>query len=172
MGKPRKARYLCATALFALAAATAVASCFTTPKAALDAGLTGHWRPSQIDAQGYKLITIQSDPLLSSRWARIASCSHPDWPLFNLPVSTAIGEALFHISAESPVALVVHAGDAVRLWRRDEFVHMDLYGLSEDSGSIGSTVTVRIPAEGSLGAAFSERKGIVRGAADVELLPW
>ncbi len=156
--------------LFPLCTLTAGALCFTTPKTALDAELSGRWHRSEVDEQGYRLLFFYSDPLLWSRLAKIGSCSHSDWPPSILLVRGSSDTSTKNLFA--PQSYLVHPGDAVHLWYQDGNVRMELRGVAEEQGMLGSTVNVRIPTTAFTTEAGSrEGRGVVRGPSDMELLP-
>src|SRR3989442_6458684 len=76
-------------ALFALQGmsivSSAQAACYRTPRMAVEAFVTSSPLPSALKKDGYRVTGIESDSVLGRRWATIASCSHPEWPLFAVP---------------------------------------------------------------------------------------
>jgi hypothetical protein len=67
------------------------------------------------------------------------------------------------VSAAAPATPAVAAGGAVRVWRRDGSVAIDLGGVALESGGTGSRIRVRIQPGGKT------LRGTVRGAGSVEL---
>jgi flagella basal body P-ring formation protein FlgA len=106
----------------------------------------------------------------------IASCNHPEWPLFALPVSTASPTSIADVGRSLTegvgTPLVVRAGEIVRLWRQESLLRIEVAGISEESGGMGKTIRVRLLNASSDGRATPEKfSGIVRGPSDVEMQP-
>jgi flagella basal body P-ring formation protein FlgA len=67
---------------------------------------------------------------------------------------------------------VVHAGDIVRLWRQEDLLRIEVAGVSEESGSLGQTIRVRLLRRDAENQTIQEQfSGIVRGQSDVEMQP-
>jgi hypothetical protein len=156
---------------------TAVAACYKTPDAAIQAfGLSLSLLPVS-NSGGYRVTGFQSDPLLGDRWATISSCDHPDRPVILLQLNNA-GKGLSSSEiANVPVSdayslPIVRVGDIVRLWREEDLLRIETTGVSEENGSLGKRIRVRmlrrnIDEQSTQGQFF----GIVRGPADVEMQP-
>jgi hypothetical protein len=156
--------------------ASARASCFGTPQAAVDAAFSGHLFTQTLDGGGYRVTTIQLDPVLGKRWASITNCGHPDWPFFVLPAPGKQKVSTFQRQpreiSQSQAAFVVRAGDGVRLWRQEGVVRIEVRGVSEENGRLGGTVRVRLlPDNINEGKISDYLNGVVRGRSDVEMLP-
>jgi hypothetical protein len=149
------------------------AACYPTPQAAIDRALSGSVIDPGSEGTGYTLVRIKRDPMLGRSWAVVARCSHPEWstqafPVFNLP-SVEISPAL---SGSTHSSILIHAGDTVRFSRREALLQIEVAGISEDSGSLGGTVRVRIShMSADNPSAAEELTGIVRGPSDVEMKP-
>jgi hypothetical protein len=146
------------------------AACYSSPAAAL--GSTHHesFASTASDGSGYRITGFQLDPVLGQRWALIASCSHPEWPVVALPIHRDAAQS--HIESAAPLAPVIHIGDTVRLWRQDAFLRIETAGIAEENGYPGKTIRVRL-LHRSEDEPFSQQQiaGIVRGPADVEMQP-
>jgi hypothetical protein len=166
-------RYIATITVFAFqwifVANSARAACYDTPRAAIDALVANTAAPLTSKSGGYKVIVTQSDPVLGKRWAMVASCDHPERPAFALPCDGV--QLNGHLSMQNiPEAVVVHAGDTVRLWRQDALLRIETAGVSEESGAIGKTIRLRL-LHGNLEDQSSSAQlvGIVRGPLDVEI---
>jgi hypothetical protein len=135
---------------------------------------TGSLFPAILNNQDHKVIKIQSDSVLGKRWAIISNCSHPEWPEFALPL-TEKGparppqETAGSSREDAKTLFIVHAGDIVQLWKQESRLRIEVSGISEESGSLGKTVRVRLlhrkPDDQSPGHLL----GIVRGPFNVEI---
>ncbi len=149
------------------------AACYRTPQAAIDRALTDAVMNAEADATGYKLVRIKRDPMLGRSWAVVARCSHPEWatqafPVFHLS-SMEISPAL---SGTIHSSVLIHAGDPVRFSRHEALLQIEVAGISEESGSLGGTVRVRIShTSADNPSAAEELTGIVRGPSEVEMKP-
>jgi hypothetical protein len=156
---------------------SASAVCYSTPRAAFDAVLTSSPSSPAPESRGYRVTKIQSDPVLGQRWAMIVSCGHPEWPAFALPANgvtsiTTLQEKDHSLTESVKTAPVVHAGDIVRLWRQESLMRVEVAGVSEESGSLGSTIRVRLLRGNTDDQSIPEQfSGIVRGSSNVEILP-
>ena len=101
----------------------------------------------------------------------IVSCDHPEWPAFALPLEiTSSLKAPPRISTkEIPGTPVVHAGDIVQIWRHDTLLRIEVTGISEESGSLGKKIRVRLVQSDS--GVPQQLLGVVRGPSNVELEP-
>jgi hypothetical protein len=159
-----------------LLAGSAQATCYSTPRLAIDSVLAGS-PPPALKNGGYRVVSIQSDPTLGQRWAMVANCVHPEWPVFALPAGEASPfkasqpEERSQIMSARPV-LVIHAGDIVQLWRQESFSRIEVVGVSEESGELGKTIRVRLLHPNTEDQSVSrEFSGVVRGPSDVEMQP-
>jgi hypothetical protein len=153
------------------------AACYKTPRTAIDALQINASVSSTSESSGYRVTRLQSDPVLGQRWAMIANCSHPEWPVFALPTNEVssldrtqeMKRALIEGTKTSPV---VRVGDLVRLWKQESLLRIEVAGVSEESGSIGKTIRVRVLRSNMDGQSTPEQfSGIVRGPSDVEIQP-
>jgi hypothetical protein len=151
------------------------AACYGTPRSAIDAVVTRSFASPVSKRGGYRVTKTLSDSVLGQKWAMIASCDHPEWPAFALPVGAAsihIPQQTSYVLSENPAAVVVRVGDVVHLWRQESLLRIEAAGISEESGEIGKVVRVRLLHENTDGQSISEQLfGIVRGPLDVEMQP-
>jgi len=174
-------RCLCIVAFSALQgnsrAGSSGAACYSTPRTAIDA-LRGNSSFSQaLENDGYQVTRIQSDQVLGRRWAMIARCGHPGWPLFAVQAD-GVGSPTSPQKAESFVIEgvgllpLVRAGDVVQLWRRESLLRIEAAGVSEESGGLGKTIRVRLLHRNSDDQAVPEQvSGVIRGPSNVEMQP-
>ena len=152
-------------------APTASAVCASSPVAAVSLSETGGEKTMKGD-DGYRVMSVRWDPVLQQGWAMVARCGHPEWPEVALPTrlsslawkreeGTAIGVV--------DLPLVVRAGDAVRLWRRENELQIEVAAIAEESGGVGKSIWVRLVHAGMEGQVERQMVGIVRGPADVEM---
>jgi hypothetical protein len=156
---------------------SARAVCYGSPRAAFDAVVTTSSPPPSLESGGYRVTRIQSDPVLGKRWAIIVSCNHPEWSAFALPANGTISIKTSQEGDHSLIdsvrsAPIVRAGDVVRLWRQEFFLRIEVAGVSEENGSLGNTIRVRLlrgnTDDQSTPGQFS---GVVRGPSNVEIQP-
>src|SRR5277367_5914956 len=156
---------------------SAQAACYSTPAAAVDSMKPGS-SLSPLKEGGYRVTSIQSDPILGQRWAMIASCDHPERPVFSVQIERS-GAAEHFLSKESQSVLnsthvtsVIHVGDTVRLWRQEAVLRIELAGVAEENGSLGKLIRVRLLRRNTNDQSTqTEFAGIVRGKSDVEIQP-
>jgi hypothetical protein len=148
---------------------SAQTNCYNTPQLVIDPAIAGTSSP--LSKSGYRLSRIQSDQSLGERWAMIASCDHPEWPAFALLLesSSALKASQRTSIQEIPSTPVVHAGDVVQLWRYDRLLRIEVTGISEESGSLGKKIRVRLVQKDS--GAPQQLLGVVRGPSNVEIEP-
>jgi hypothetical protein len=153
------------------------AACYKTPRTAIDALRTDSSVSFSSETSGYRVTRLQSDPVLGRRWAMIANCGHPEWPAFALPTNEVSSldrtqetkRSLIEGTKTSPV---VHVGDLVRLWKQESLLRIEVAGVSEESGSVGKTIRVRLLRSNMDGQTTPEQfSGVVRGPSDVEIQP-
>ena len=156
---------------------SATMACYSTPRMAVDSTDPSSSSSPATKDGGYRVTKIELDPVLGRRWALIARCSHPDWPVFSLPANgvgslAAPREPARSLGEDLKTSPVVRAGDIVRLWRQEHLLRIEVAGVSEESGGLGMTIRVRLlrrnTDDQSMPAQFS---GIVRGPSDVEMQP-
>jgi hypothetical protein len=156
----------------------ALAACYNTPRAAVDALEVNSSVSSTSEKSGYRVTKVQSDPVLGQRWAMIASCGHPEWSAIALPanevrslkVSPKAAERLSSDSAKT--ALAIHAGDIVRLWKQQTLSRIEVAGVSEESGGVGEIIRVRLLQSATNDQSIPEQfSGVVRGPSNVEIQP-
>jgi hypothetical protein len=165
-------QYVAALTLLILsscAISLAQSSCYNTSQLAIDPVIAATSSP--LSKSGYRLSRIQSDPALGKRWAMIVSCDHPEWPAFALPLesSNPLKTSQGMCTQEIPSTPVVHAGDVVQLWRYDRLLHIEVTGISEESGNLDQKIRVRLVQRDS--GAPQQLLGLVRGPSNVEIEP-
>jgi hypothetical protein len=151
-------------------------ACYSTPSAAIDSVNQGSLSSPVLQTGGYRVTGVQSDPVLGRNWAIVTSCNHTEWPV--LAVQTS-GSDLVTTSRTNQVRVtsvtsipVVHAGDIVRLWKEEDFLRIEVSGVSEESGGLGKTIRVRLLRQNGVDQGVPEWfSGIVRGPLDVEMQP-
>lgn len=161
--------------LFAVAAGQG--ACYSAPQAAIDAVIKDSPSAPTLAGDGYRVTKIQSDPVLGRKWAMIANCRHPEWPVLVLPAPGAHSlkapqQVERGLSQSSDAALLVRAGDLVRLWRQETFLRIEVAGVSEESGSLGKTIRVRLLHGNTDDQSIPQQfLGVVRGPSNVEIQP-
>jgi Chaperone for flagella basal body P-ring formation len=160
----------------AAATDSAPTACYSSPSAAIDS-VKPRSSPSPVSQHGgYRVMGTQSDPVLGRRWAIVASCDHAEWPLLAVITSGSDPDATSRANQMSMTIVrsvpVVHAGDTVRLWKQEDHLRIEVAGVSEESGSLGKTIRVRLLRRSADDQAIQEQfSGIVRGPSDVEMQP-
>ena len=153
---------------------TVPALCYETPSVAIAAGTTSSSFPI-FKSGSYRVVRIQSDLILGQTWAMVIRCDHPDWPAMAFPLQNSIllGRSRVHeIAKNTPVSVVIHAGDVVRIWRQDLFSRLEVTGISEENGRLGEVIKVRLIRRNTDDHSVSEQySGIVRGPSNVEMKP-
>jgi hypothetical protein len=155
---------------------SASAACYNTPNVAVDALMTSSSVAAALK-DGYQVTKIELDSVLGRRWATIASCSHPEWPVFALPAPegrpVAEAPATQHFLTDNARAtLLVRAGDVVRMWRQEKLLRIEFAGVSEENGGLGKTIRVRLLRRNIDDQSIPEQfSGVIRGPLDVELQP-
>jgi hypothetical protein len=150
-------------------------TCYSTPRSAVDALTVNPSISEGPENVGYRVSRIESDPVLRTRWAMIVSCDHPEWPAFalstNATKSIPTHQESGHSLATSVKAVpVVRAGEVVRLWRQENFLRIEVAGVSEESGGLGKTIRVRLLRRSTDDQSVLEQfSGVVRGPSDVEM---
>lgn len=158
-------------------ASAAVAACYDTPSTAIDAFRVNAPSSQASEGRGFQVTMTQWDPVLGRRWATVASCDHPERPAFAVPLSKSGSprESLrmdYSPGHSIPVAVVIHAGDIVRLWHQESSLRIETAGVSEESGWIGKTIRLRLLRRNGDDESTPESLlGVVRGPANVEMQP-
>jgi hypothetical protein len=153
------------------------AECYSTPRTALDALAANSSFSPTLKNDGYRVTRIESDRVLGQRWAMIAYCGHSEWPVFALPANGASlpvspQGAKRSVSENLRTALLVRAGDVVRLWRQESLLRIEVAGVSEESGGLGKTIRVRLLHRSTDDQSIPEQfSGVIRGPANVEMQP-
>ncbi len=154
-----------------LLTAIAKAECYGTPQAAVDAVVSAHSSRSGTEGIGYRVIKIQSDPLLSRSWAVVARCDHPAWSMLFVPASAALPILSKAEQASPDLSFVVHAGDRVRLWRREAWLQIQTVAVCEQNGKLGERIRVRLQRRNDTELAPEQVMAIVQDQSDVEITP-
>jgi hypothetical protein len=83
-----------------------------TPEQALPSGWVAQAKEStsELSADLYRLARVVVDPELHRRWALIANCTHPEWPLQT--IALAAGQPIPPTPVAQPLALVQSASVA------------------------------------------------------------
>lgn len=121
-----------------------------------------------------QMLRIQADPILGKRWAMMVDTDHPEWPAFALPLQGCDTPARPQQISPSNIQAspMVHAGQIVRLWRQESFLHIEVAAISEENGRLGQRIRVRLSQMDPQSSASPEQiTGLVRGPANVELQP-
>lgn len=132
---------------------------------------------SALDGPGYRVTAVQWDALLQQHWAQVVDCRHPEWPAVSVMLEP---KGLTNRSNTGPRPTInswrssdeplVHIGDVVRLWRQEEAVRIELQGVAEESGAIGTRIRVRLlRGFGDKNNLVQRLHGVVCGHDDVEL---
>jgi hypothetical protein len=172
-------KHICGLSMFPLQALSMMASssavCFSTPRSAVDAFAANSPIPANSTNVGYRVSGIKLDPVLGLRWAMIASCDHPEWPSFaastNATTAMPTHRESEHLSTTSIKSVpIVRAGEVVRLWRQENLLRIEVAAVSEEDGSLGRTIRVRLLRRSTDDQSIPEQfSGIIRGPSDVEM---
>jgi hypothetical protein len=153
-------------------------SCFNTPAAAAYSIKPGSSAPPTMEGGGYRVTSIEADPVSGQRWAMISSCDHPERPAFSLQIEGS--DSAEHSLPSEPQTViqsahlipVIHVGDSVRLWRQEAALRIELAAVAEENGSLGKLIRVRLLRRNTDDQSITaEFNGIVRGKSDVEMQP-
>ena len=153
------------------------AECYSTPRIALEAFAGNSSFSPTLKNDGYRVTSVESDQVLGQRWAMISHCGHSEWPVFALLANGASlpgspQGAKSSVSENHRTALLVRAGDVVRLWRRESLLRIEVAGVSEESGDLGKTIRVRLLHRNTDDQFKPEQfLGVIRGPSDVEMQP-
>jgi len=166
MNRSHRSRTVCSlcwlAVLIAQDAVSAQAACYNSPTAAVDSLRPGSLTAPVSSGGGYRVTTIQSDPLLGQRWVMIASCDHPERPVI----------AFQDQDVNSHEIPVVRIGDIVLLWKQEDLLRIEVAGVAEENGGLSKTIRVRLLHRNTDNQSSQEEfAGIVRGPSDVEMQP-
>ncbi len=155
-----------------LAARAAFAVCASTPAAAVSLNETNGGQMVEGD-DGYRVTSVRWDLVLRQGWAMVVRCGHPGWPEVALPTRVS-SQALKSeegktFTGAAGAALMVRAGDRVRLWRREDELRIEVAAVAEESGGVGKNIRVRLVRAGMEGQVERQMVGVVRGPEDVEM---
>jgi Chaperone for flagella basal body P-ring formation len=155
---------------------SAQTACYNTPAAAAYSIKPGSSLSPTTEGKGYRVTSIESDPISGQRWAMISSCDHPERPTFSLQIDGS--DTAEHSQASEPQTLtdsahvipIVHVGDTVRLWRQESLLRIELAAVAEENGGLGKLIRVRLLHRNTDNQSTqTEFAGIVRGRLDVEM---
>jgi hypothetical protein len=158
-------------------ASWAQVACYDTPRIAIAALEQNSSVSLASVSSGYRVTRLQSDPVLGQRWATLVSCGHPERPALALRASGASSlrasqEVEPSLSEGVKTAPLIRAGDIVRLWRQENLLRIEVVGVSEESGSLGKTIRVRLLRRNTDDQSMPEQLfGVVRGPSNVEIQP-
>jgi hypothetical protein len=125
------------------------------------------------EVEGYRTTSIYFDSILGKRWAALSNCEHPEWPQIAVPIDRLdkLPQVRPKSSTDEPTTIqVVHLGDMVRLWKQEDNLRIEVAGVAQQGGALGSVIRVRL-APRSVSDQLSQETvmGIVRGRSDVEI---
>ncbi len=174
--------------------ATALPGCAASVAAAV--GNKSEAAESGVDASGgYRVVHERWDALLGVRWAMVEQCGHPERPWQTVVMGNNAQAKTLNVAAVIPSArvdvfqnataqemqlpLMVRAGQTVVLWSADEMVHVALRATAEENGRAGQQIWLRLEVMGegqngsepNVAGGWKRRRGVVRGAGSVELVP-
>jgi hypothetical protein len=125
---------------------------------------------------GYRVVAERWDAVLRRGWEWKQSCAHPEWPV--RLGSSAVQAKPSELRASAAVQrseivvqpLLIHAGDAVRVWSQDRTVRIEMAGVAEQTVRVGESVVVRVTQQSTdEGPTVEHVTGVVRGVGDVEI---
>jgi hypothetical protein len=151
------------------------ATCYKTPRLAIQAIMSDSPLSGVSSGSGYKVSKVQSDPILGHRWAMVVTCGHSNWPALAFPVSGSESPTLSEMSNQSAAhdigaTPVIRVGEVIRLWRQEEFLRIEMTGVAEENGDLGKVIRVRlVRANGEDQSPLLQLAGVVRGPSDVEI---
>jgi hypothetical protein len=145
--------------------------------AATGVGLLFAQRES-LSAQGWVLREVHWDPILRHAWDVFADPAHPDRPTVAVQAGraeqeVARGAAESRSRAVEAAVPAVRVGDRVVLWSAERNLRLQLAAVAEENGAIGDHIRLSIPGTAWDNGPGSQQpvRGVVRGAADVEMEP-
>jgi Chaperone for flagella basal body P-ring formation len=158
------------------AVGSAQTSCYETKREAIDSVNPDSLIVPASRSGRYRVVSIQSDPVLGHSWALIADCKHPEWPVSAFQITESRSVLPLKIRqkprSDTRTGPVVRAGDTVRLWKQENLLRIEIAGTSEESGDLGKTIRVRLLRHDTDDQSIQEQfSGIVRGPSDVEMRP-
>ena len=130
------------------------------------------------DISAYCESSIESDPVLGKRWARLIRYEHSEWPVIALPIDNS---GTFHwpqcprlvSSPDARSKPIVRIGEAIRAWKHETLLDIEVTGVAEEDGGLGQKIRVRVPRPTWYGTASPTEhlSGKVRGPGNVEIQP-
>ncbi|WP_263365857.1 flagella basal body P-ring formation protein FlgA [Edaphobacter bradus] len=115
---------------------------------------------------------VRWDPILHQQWRTTTDCEHPERPAQSRLIASswtlARTNPTANLASKPTAPLVVRAGERVHLWGQEANVRMEITGIAEESGAIGSFVHVRLT-QPTAGVSEQQLRGIVRGPSNVEM---
>jgi hypothetical protein len=131
-----------------------------------------------LSAQGWVLREVHWDPILRHAWEVFADPVHPERPTVAVLAGGAEQEvarsaAEARSRAVEAAVPVVRVGDRVVLWSAEKNLRLQLAAVAEENGAIGDHIRLGIPGTAWDNGPGSQPpvRGVVRGAADVEMEP-
>lgn len=159
--------------------------CFRSPEDVVRGGAR-----SGAPDSGYRLQSTRWDAQLGRGWATVLSCDHPERPAMTVALvdaapklspGAAVGGVVAGLSGPSagvvlrPVNAgppVVRAGEAVRIFRRDDVALIEFSGIAQANGNPGDVIRVRVKhAVSDEAVADQYIAGTVRGPRLLEMQP-
>jgi len=146
-------------------------SCTATPEvfSNITANHAAYTQP--IQKSGYRVAGLRWDPLLHRTWATAINCGHPERPR----IAILLPEPAQNVSMRPPVlnerppTVIIHAGDHVQVRYREANLQIQISGVAEDNGSMGSRVHVRVIPISLENDQQSELLGVVLNSQEVEI---
>jgi hypothetical protein len=143
----------------------------------LDPGGGAQLRTS-LAARGWTLREVHWDPILRQAWAIFGDPAHPERPTVAVPAEArdqqaAQGTAEARLRTVAAAMPVVHVGDRVRLWSVEKNLRLQLSAVAEENGAVGDSIRLSIAGAAWEGGTAGQQvvRGVVRGAAEVEMEP-
>jgi hypothetical protein len=137
---------------------------------------------SACGADGYRVVAQRWDAVLKRGWESRQDCTHPDWPLRLVAMSSRGDDAIEAspvmntgmvarpVSAQMQQPLLVKAGDTVRVWMKDNALRIEMTGVVDRSAHQGDHVAVQITRQDDeTGLTVQRIPGTVSGMEEVEM---
>jgi hypothetical protein len=151
--------FLCVTKLVA----HAESPCARTPTAAIQAYAQ---RVITETATGYRVVRLRTDAALNITWADLKHCDHPEWPGLSL-ATHAIATRPNDKSVTRQIAIAIHPGETVRVWRDEPNAHLEMAAISDQGGAVGDRIRLHVATPN--GEPVHIYFGHVRGPGNVEI---
>jgi hypothetical protein len=125
---------------------------------------------------GYRVLARRYDAELRKTWEMRQSCLHPEWParsaaiVSNSTLLAGNSTSLPLVAVSNIQPVLVHAGEAVRLWSQDATSRIEIGGIAEQSARAGERINVRVSHQtDDSGITMQHIAGIVRATDNVEI---